>query len=128
MKTRLVILLLLMTLVLGCKSGTDVLPSEIWSSGCVQLAPYQGGYQLTGICCTYVLLPPLKLTRQGSFTVAGSYHSFTGAGFSNVPISITGNLSSDKTTLTVRYSTGTVPEVYILKPGPATVICSCGCD
>ncbi len=106
----------------------DPLPAVIWSYNCVELAPFEGAYRLTGICCEYALLPSLSLDENKSFKVKGSYHSFTGAGFSNVPIEIIGDLSSDNSTLTLKYSVNSQESVFELKPGKAKMLCQCGCD
>lgn len=128
MKKIVVLLCALACVVSGCRSGTDLLlPMEIWSDGCVQLAPNKGAYRLSGMCCEYVSILEIQLARDGSFRVEGTYHSFTGAGFSSIPVRITGNLSQDKTTLTVNYP-GAPPGGYTLKPGPAKLACDCYCD
>jgi hypothetical protein len=119
---------LIVIILSSCNSKTDVLPTEIWSAGCVELAPNQGEYRLSGMCCAYVLFPELKLTRKGSFKVNGTYHAYTGAGYSSIPIEIDGTLSSNRETLTLRYSVNSDPKIHQLQPGPALVSCYCACD
>lgn len=110
----------------SCKSKNP-LPTETWSSGCVELAPFEGAYRLTGVCCEFVLLPIIKINEERAFKVKGSYHSFTGAGFSNIPIEISGDLSPDNKTLTLRYSVNTQENQFVLKPGKAIIMCDCVC-
>ncbi|MGA0559307.1 hypothetical protein ACO2Q8_21790 [Larkinella sp. VNQ87] len=124
MNGKTVLLGVLICLLGNCRSKTEVLPSEVWSEGCAELAPYQGGYRLSGMCCEYVLLPG-PLSR--SFQVNGTYHGFTGAGFSNIPIAITGTALSD-TTLVLSYSVNTKTSTFTLKPGRARMACNCACD
>ncbi len=110
----------------GCKSQ-DPLPAEVWSSDCVELAPFEGAYRLTGVCCEYVLLPAIETNKKRSFKVKGSYHSFTGAGYTDIPIEIMGNLAPNDTTLTLRYSVNSQESVFVLNPGKAEMKCQCFC-
>lgn len=128
MKNLLALILLSAVLLMGCQSKSDVLPTDVWSQGCAQLAPNKGGYLLSGICCTYVLFPLIKLTHTGSFAVDGSYHSFTGAGVSDVPTRIMGQVAPDRSTLTLQYTVNGAVSTFILRPGYATSFCYCGCD
>jgi hypothetical protein len=126
MKAIPAVLWLALYLLSGCQSR--VAPSDVWAEGCIELVPHQGGYLLRGVCCEYVLLPDLKTIRQGSFTAKGTYHSYTGAGFSSTPTEVRGVLSSGGKLLTVAYTVHSQQSRYQLKPGRATVICDCGCD
>jgi hypothetical protein len=128
MKQNLLFLIIITVMMIECRSNTDVLPTGVWSAGCVELAPYQGSYRLSGMCCAYLLIPKIELNQARSFTVTGSYHAFTGAGFSNVPILITGQLSSNGNELTIGYSLNSSPVTYRLTSGPAKLACFCGCD
>ncbi|GAB3889276.1 hypothetical protein GCM10028825_23610 [Spirosoma agri] len=113
---------------MGCRTTVDVLPTDTWSEGCIALTPYQGAYRLSGMCCEYLLLPALELTKSKLFVVRGSYHSFTGAGFSNVPIQVKGQLSADEKELVIAYSLNSTPVTHRLAPGPAKTACTCFCD
>ncbi|GHB58947.1 hypothetical protein [Persicitalea jodogahamensis] len=113
-------------LILGCKSK-DPLPAEVWSSDCVELAPFEGAYRLTGVCCEYVLLPAIETNKKRTFKVKGSYHSFTGAGYTDIPIEITGNLAPNDTTLTLKYAVNSQENVFVLNPGSAEMKCQCFC-
>ena len=128
MKSRLLFFSTLVAVSMGCQGTSEVLPTDIWSEGCIELAPYQGDYRLAGMCCEYLLLPTLELTKSKSFAVKGSYHSFTGAGFSNVPIQVRGQLSPDGTELTIGYSLNASPVTHKLTAGRAKLACQCGCD
>ena len=129
MKNPVALFCVIVSILWSCQgSQPSVPPSQIWSEGCVQLAPDQGDYRLNGMCCEYVLLPGIDLTASSFFVVDGTYHSFTGAGFSSTPITITGSVSPDKNTLILHYSVNSVPAVYSLKPGPARIACDCYCD
>lgn len=128
MKKLLLFLWLLTIFLSSCKPKTDPLPAGIWSSGCIELAPFEGAYRLNGMCCEYVLLPAIKTNKERSFKVKGSFHSFTGAGFSNIPIEISGDLSPDSETLTLRYSVNGRSDLFVLKPGKAEKECQCFCD
>ncbi len=128
MKKILVLCLSILVNTFGCHSETNVLPANTWSNGCMQLAPELEGYRLTGVCCEYVQMPKVALRGNNTFSVEGSYHSFTGAGFSNTPVQLTGYLSSDGNTLRIDYTINAHPVSYTLKLGPATASCTCGCD
>lgn len=129
MNKRIALFCALLATLSGCHSNTHVVPSEIWSAGCIELAPYQGSYRLSGMCCEYVLLPQIKLATGRSFAVNGTHHSYTGAGFNSTAIIIRGKIAPD-TTLTLSYSLPhrTTPDTYRLRQGPAQVSCQCGCD
>ncbi len=113
---------------LSCSPKTEPLPVDSWVGGCIELAPYEGAYRLTGICCEYIVLPEIKLDNNRSFAVKGTYFTFTGAGFANIPILIRGQLAPDGSTLTISYSVNSVLATYTLRPGKATAVCFCACD
>lgn len=127
MKKRLFFLWLPAVTLSSCKSK-DPLPAEIWSLGCVELAPFEGAFRLTGLCCEYVLLPAIKINKERSFKVKGSYHSFTGAGFSNIPVEVSGDLSPNSKVLILRYSVNAQSSLFVLKPGKAEKKRQCFCD
>ena len=126
-KSSSTVLFVLWLFLLSCNSK-DPLPSDTWSKGCIQLAPDPQGFRLTGMCCEYIILPPLKLDKNQQFSVKAQYFTFTGAGFASQPIITNGKLSGDGQTLTISYSTGTTVTTHELSPGAATVSCLCGCD
>ncbi|RRB14045.1 hypothetical protein [Larkinella knui] len=127
MKKKLTFWVLGVLILSSCHSRTEILPSEAWSEGCVELAAYQKGYRLSGICCAYLLFPMIKQGQNGTFKVKGSYHFFTGVGYESIPTEVVGVFSSPDTTLTLNYSTGTQSKIYRLKPGHAQMACNCGC-
>lgn len=128
MKKILILNVFILTLSFGCRSETNVLPANTWSNGCIQLAPNPEGYRLTGECCAYVQMPKVALLANNTFLVEGSYHSFTGAGFSNIPIQVTGSLSPDGNMLAIKYGQGAGFASHTLKLGPVTIACNCYCD
>jgi hypothetical protein len=113
-----------------CQSKPDVVPNMVWSSGCIELSPEQGLYRLDGMCCAYVLMPPVDLTVSHAFAVSGSYHSFTGAGFDSTEITVYGQVLTGQKTLFLSYTLpGQSPaQNWLLQPGPAKLACQCGCD
>lgn len=128
MKNRLILLTAIVIIFAGCHSETNVLPADIWSRNCIQLAPDQDGYRLTGMCCAYALIPKITLTKNGVFSVNGTYHTFTGAGFDSRPLAVEGYLSPDGKVLTIKYTVNSNSVTLLLSPGMATVSCYCGCD
>lgn len=128
MKNKLILLTVIIALFAGCRSETDVIPVDTWSKSCIQLAPYQDGYRLTGMCCAYAQVPRVTLVKNGVFSVNGTYHSFTGAGFDSTPMQFMGYLSPDGKLLTIRYTVNANSVTIVLSPGAATVLCYCGCD
>ncbi|WP_461128372.1 hypothetical protein [Spirosoma aerophilum] len=113
-----------------CRSKPDIIPNTIWSSGCIELRPEQGLYQLDGMCCAYVLMPPVDLSISHSMAVPGSYHSFTGAGFDSTAIEVFLQVSTNPQRVFLSY---TLPNQFtaqnwVLAPGPAKLACQCGCD
>ncbi|WP_381528686.1 hypothetical protein [Spirosoma soli] len=127
-KLRPILLGILWVCLLSCQPKEEPLPVSVWSQACVELAPYQQGYRLSGICCEYIILPQLRLDRNKQFSVKAEYFTFTGAGFAGRPISVNGNLSANGQVLTISYSTGATVTTHELKPGAATAFCYCGCD
>lgn len=128
MKKNLAFCLLIVVIGFSCGSETNVLPANTWSNGCIQLAPDPEGYRLTGVCCEYVQIPKIALLGNNTFSTEGSYHSFTGAGYSNTPIQVTGYLFPDGNTLMINYGLNASSASYVLKLGPSTVTCDCYCD
>ncbi|OIN55908.1 hypothetical protein [Arsenicibacter rosenii] len=112
----------------GCHTK-DPLPADTWSEDCVQLSPVQGGYKLSGLCCAYLNLPVLNLSKGGTFTVNGTYFTFTGAGFAPIATVVDGKLSDNGKQLTIAYTVNQIAETHVLKPGVATATCDyCKCD
>ncbi|WP_147368023.1 hypothetical protein [Fibrisoma montanum] len=128
MKPIVLFLLACCTFAVGCSSQTEVLPTDTWSDGCVELAPYQNGYRLNGICCSYILMPSLRIDRNQTFAVKASYYTFNGAGFIDMPADVRGELSPDGRTLTLRYTVNGSTTTHTLEPGSARMACLCGCD
>lgn len=133
MKKSVILFCLILAILSGCKSPiseTHVLSPEVWSEGCVELAPYQGSYRLSGVCCENVLLPKIELNINRSFSVNGTHHSYTGAGFNSTNIIIQGQISPDDNVLTLRYVLPhrPAPYTYRLTPNPAQLSCQCFCD
>ncbi|GAB4051819.1 hypothetical protein [Spirosoma litoris] len=128
MKTNLLAYFFIWTVALGCSPKTDPLPVDTWADGCIELAPYQGAYRLTGVCCEYITLPDIKLDSKGAFATKGTYSTFTGAGFADSPILIQGQLAPNGAALTISYTVNATLATYTLKPGKRTMACLCGCD
>lgn len=117
-----------LVLLTGCHTK-DPLPADTWSETCIQLSPVQGGYKLSGLCCAYLTLPVIKVSKGGKFTVDATYFTFTGAGFAPVPTVVNGELSGDGNQLTLSYTVNQQTEKHVLKPGAATATCDlCYCD
>ncbi len=128
MKNIFVLAILFIALLSGCKSKDEVVPTEFWNEGCGELALSNGEYKLSGMCCEYVTFPKTKFKKGNTSTVDGSFHVFTGAGFSSVPVTITLKVSGDGDQLTVSFPLTNVPKVYNLVPGKAKMACDCFCD
>ncbi|KAA9349245.1 hypothetical protein [Larkinella humicola] len=127
MKKRLTFWWLGLLTLSSCHSRTEILPSEAWSEGCVELAPYQEGYRLSGMCCAYLLFPMVTQAQNGTFKVNGSYYSFSGVAYESVPAEVSGVYSSKDGILTLTYSAGTQSKIHKLKQGHAQMSCYCGC-
>lgn len=127
MKSTGVLLLMVWALFIGCTTK-DPLPADRWSEGCVELAPYSAGYRLSGICCSYILLPTINLNRDHNFSVKAEYYTFNGASFVAIPTVINGQLSPDGKVLTITYLLNSTVTTHVLQAGQATVSCHCGCD
>ena len=110
-----------------CSFG-QLLPTDTWSQDCVELAPYQGTYKLSGLCCTSITLPQIDLDKTRFFLIIAMYYTFNGAGIINFPIAVNGELSLDRKTLILNYSINSILYTHILKPGKATTSCDCVCD
>ena len=100
-------------------SSKEPLPTDVWSSACVQLAPYMDVYRLTGICCSYIEFPKLELRKDRTFSSKATAYNFNGGGYTPVPTIVSGQLSSDRSALVINS--------YTLKPGYATASCYCAC-
>jgi hypothetical protein len=124
-----VLLVLTMGWALGsCYRQADLLPIDTWTNGCATLAPSQGAYRLQLECCSYVMLPSIKL-RNRSFVQTGTYYTYTGAGYADSPARVTGQLSTDGRTLTVSYQVNTQSVTRTLQAGTqAAALCLCSCD
>lgn len=112
----------------GCKSDREIPPKGTWSEGCAVFSSFEDGYKLSGLCCEYLVFPKIKLKSNNSFTASASYHSFTGAGFSDVPVTVKGKLSKDEKTLGLSYEISGIAKSYSLKSDARIMYCSCYCD
>lgn len=111
----------------ACSSKLEPLPENVWSEGCAQFSRYQGSYKLLGLCCTSIIFPEIKLDKNKAFSVRATYSTFNGAGTTDLPLTVDGQLSDDGNTLTLKYSVNSVLTVNTLKLGRAIVSCDCGC-
>lgn len=112
----------------GCKSDREISPTDVWSEGCAVFTSSEDGYKLSGLCCEYLVIPKIKLKSNNSFTASAYYYSYTGAGFSDVPVTVKGKLSKDEKTLDLSYEINGATKSYSLKAGATMVYCSCSCD
>ncbi|GAB4016266.1 hypothetical protein [Spirosoma koreense] len=128
MRTVLRLLCIIWALAFSCSPKSDPLPADRWAEGCIQLAPYEGAYRLSGMCCSYVSIPEIKLDPNRTFVSKGTFSTFTGAGFADFPATVSGQLSADGTTLTISYYVNSFQTTYTLRAGQAAVACLCGCD
>ncbi|TLV02287.1 hypothetical protein [Dyadobacter luticola] len=126
---RITRLIFIITILLSaCTDGDKIAPTTIWSAGCGTLAPKNGAYQFSGTCCEYTDLPNLSFRQGKTVTVDGTYHSFTGAGFTNEPVKITMIVSPDGNKLKLSFiAYGTLHE-YDMVPGGAKMVCDCLCE
>lgn len=99
-----------------------------WADGCVQLAPDSNGFQLSGLCCAYIIIPPIRINENRQFITKAEYYAFTGAGYSPTSATVAGELAVDGRTLTITYSTGLITRSLRMQPGASTVLCLCGCN
>ncbi|WP_439583457.1 hypothetical protein [Dyadobacter bucti] len=113
----------------GCRVKDKVLPLDVWSQDCVELAPHENGYRLSGMCCSHLTLPQLNVNKKGIFITDGVYSSFTGAGFADTTLRVTGHMSEADSVLTIAYALDTLSiQKFRLKPGPRKKVCECFCD
>lgn len=130
MKTP-ILLLILTSFLLSCGSKKGVSPtsarSEIWSSGCPFFGKVPGGYAISGMCCERIEMPFFGLKNGTSFSVKGKYFASREGKSREIPITITGNLSSDAQTLTLNYAIDNVPKSFTMKIGKPVMACYCGC-
>jgi len=49
-------------------------------------------YRLSGLCCTSITFPQIRMGKNQSFTVDATYYTFNGAVISNVPVVVVGGL------------------------------------
>lgn len=132
-RSYLILLFVMWLVVLACSSQESMTPDQplttgTWANGCVQLSPDSSGFRLTGICCAYLIMPPVKLNRNKQFTTKADYYAYTGAGNSRVAAMVTGELSTDGTMLALTYSAGSTTRTLQLTPGTATLHCLCNCN
>jgi hypothetical protein len=110
----------------GCRVKDKVLPLDIWSQDCVELAPYEEGYRLSGMCCSHLTLPQLSVNKKGIFITEGVYSSY---GIADTTIRVTGHISDADSLLTIAYSLDTLNiQKFRLKPGPRKKNCQCFCE
>lgn len=125
-----VVLLGLATLACSPKdslSPNGQLPVDTWAVGAAQLSPDPDGFRLTGLCCAYLIIPQIALDQNRQFTIKASYHAYTGAGYSSIPATASGQLSTDGMILTLTYSVGSDVRTLQMRPGSATIAIDCAC-
>lgn len=104
------------------------LSAEVWADGCAELASFENKFRISGMCCEYILLPVIMTNRQGDFKLSANLYSYDGVGgYAEIPIRVSGNLSSTDTTLTLRYVAGGRENTLTLKPGKSILKCDCAC-
>lgn len=129
MKVSFFIFGIILILVSGCKSDDKMLPVEVWSEGCKQLSEYGDGYKVEGLCCEDLVIPKLRLGKNGKFTTNGIYNTFTGAGYQQWTVKVSGNLSSDGKILKLGFTTELAyTQEFTFSQGAADKICECFCD
>jgi hypothetical protein len=112
----------------SCKSKDAINPKETWTYGCGSFEVYQDGYKLSGLCCSYITIPKLKLYKEKSFSADAEFYAYTGAGYGSQPIEISGYLSKDGKILSLHYTVnGTASSIELIS-GAARMICDCYCD
>ncbi len=129
LKISLSIFALFIILVSGCKSDDKMLPVEVWSEGCRQLSADKDGYRIDGLCCEDLVIPKLKLSKNGKFATNGIYNTFTGAGYYQRPVKVSGSLSADGKILKLGFTTELAhSQEFTFSQGGADKICECFCD
>jgi hypothetical protein len=123
-----VLILGLVWVLCSCTGETEPLPAESWSEGCVELSPHNNDYRLAGMCCAFMILPILRLDKNQSFSVSGRYNTFTGAGYAETVVTVTGRFSTPDNILLIEYPLNGQTITHRLQAGRATVACLCGCD
>lgn len=124
--------LILLSLILiggSCKNKEpERVPVEYWSTGCVEFAPENGGYKLSGMCCMWLELGVKEFRKGTTRAIKGTYHSFTGAGWAEFPAEATMKVSEAGDKVTIILPTTGPDQVYELTPGRAKTRCDCFCD
>jgi hypothetical protein len=129
MKRILAPLLILTTLLSACKSDDKIAPPvDVWTDQCANLTSVDGAYRLSGMCCEYLNFPLVKLRMGKTVHVTGSYHGFTGAGFSDIPVTIQLQVDPGGRELKLSYSIGDILKEYKLIADGPVVLCDCYCD
>lgn len=106
----------------------EIAPTEIWSEACVSFKPDNRGFLLSGICCEYVTVSKIKLKKNNSFSAPGKYFTFTGAGYHESAVTVSGKISEDRKSLDLSLKGQDVSKTFALKAGGPTAACFCGCD
>ncbi|MCF2446457.1 hypothetical protein L0657_21035 [Dyadobacter sp. CY345] len=122
------VLFLLLIMLDSCKSEKEIAPTEIWSEGCVSFKPDSKGFLLSGICCEYVTVSKIKIKKDNSFVTPAKYFTYTGAGFQQSDVNVTGKISEDRKSLDLSFEGQGVSKTFALKSGGPTASCLCGCD
>lgn len=129
MKVSFFIFGIILILVSGCRSDDNMLPVGVWSEGCRQLSPDKDGYRIDGLCCEDLVIPKLRLGKNGKFTTNGIYNTFTGAGYYQRPVKVSGILSADGKILKLGFTTELADsQEFTFTQGAADKICECFCD
>jgi hypothetical protein len=127
--TRLCFFLGVLTLFCAsCKSKKEIGPRETWWQSCSTFEVFEDGYRLSGLCCAYITIPKLTLYKDESFSAKGDYYAYTGAGFAAQPVTVSGAVSKDGKSLTLRYTVNDIETSLELTPGRSPVVCDCFCD
>lgn len=115
----------------SCKSE-NVLPAFWTQNGtCATFDKDGEEFVHNGRCCEYVKIPKFKLTKNTSFSVAGSYSYYTQSGKSetNLPITVSGKLSKDGQELTLTYTAPADSSLmnYSFRNNEDPAVCDCSC-
>ncbi|MBE9462930.1 hypothetical protein ACFP1I_14985 [Dyadobacter subterraneus] len=124
-------LFLFLIIIISCKSDF-VIPVFWTQNGTCATFEIKGEEMIhRGRCCEYVNIPKFKLTKNTSFSVAGSYTYYTQSGKAetNLPITVNGKLSKDGQELTINYTAlaDSSPVNYTFHHEEHPAVCDCNC-
>ncbi|WP_285544184.1 hypothetical protein [Dyadobacter frigoris] len=124
-------LFLYLFITISCKS--DFVFPVFWTQNgtCATFETKGEEFVHTGRCCEYVTIPKFNLTKNTSFSVAGSYTYYTRSGKSetNLPIFVSGKLSKDGQELTFNYTAPADSSLmnYTFRNNQDPAVCDCNC-